>query len=36
MTTEEGYNQCEGADRLQPLSLLNQNFKNIDVVDTMA
>jgi hypothetical protein len=36
MTIEEGHNQCEGVDRLQPLSLLNQNFKNINSLDTIA
>jgi hypothetical protein len=36
MTTEEGHNQGEGADRLQPLSLPNQNFKSTDFVDMMA
>jgi len=28
MTTEEGHNQGEGADRLQPLSLPNQILKS--------
>jgi len=36
MTTEVGHNQGEGADRLQPLSLPNQNFKITHIVDTMA
>jgi hypothetical protein len=36
MSTEEGHNQGQGDDRLQPLYLPNQNSKMTDFVDTMA